>query len=172
MALIFQYGSNMSSVRLNSADRLARSAKVVGLAKTIERFDLEFSVWSKANGCGAANIVACPSGQVVYGVVYKLPDFLITRESAKAHGRRSMDAIEGEGINYVQQMILVENSECKALNAVTYVAKEPQTGLKTSLPYVTHILTGLDEHRMPPDYKTYVLRQIARNNPEIVLQLG
>jgi len=47
MALVFQYGSNMSVARLNSDDRLAGDAKVVCVATTIEPFDLVFSVWSK-----------------------------------------------------------------------------------------------------------------------------
>jgi hypothetical protein len=37
MAYIFQYGSNMSVSRLNHEDRLCGNAKVVCVAKTIEK---------------------------------------------------------------------------------------------------------------------------------------
>lgn len=172
MALIFQYGSNMSSERLNSADRIAGQAKVLGTGHTTERFDLLFSVWSKSNECAAADIAASDSGQRIYGVIYEVPDFLISRESAKLHGQRSMDAIEGEGVNYVRKEIRVENAKGEILSTTTYVVKDPQLGLKTSLPYVTHILDGLNEHQLPAAYRAYVLAQIVQNNPALEAQVA
>ena len=172
MALIFQYGSNMSSQRLNSTDRLAGQAKVFGTGQTIERFNLVFSVWSKSNECAAADIAANDSGQRIFGVIYEVPDFLISRESAKLQGRKSMDAIEGEGINYVKRDVQIETAHGGTVSAMTYVVKDPQAGLKTSLPYVTHILNGLDEHHLPAAYRTYVLAQIVQNNPALEAQVA
>lgn len=41
----------------------------------------------------------------VWGVVYDIPDYLIGKATAKAHNRKSLDAIEGEGTNYKQEFI-------------------------------------------------------------------
>lgn len=171
MALIFQYGSNMSSKRLNSADRLAGDAKVLSTGRTSDRFDLVFSVWSKSNECAAAAIVASSSGERIFGVIYEVPDFLMTRESAKTHARKSMDAIEGEGVNYIKREVQIEDAAGTTVTAITYVVKEPRTGLKTSMPYVTHILNGLHEHQLPADYKAYVVGQIVQNNPDLTAQI-
>ena len=43
MAVVFQYGSNMSVRQLNSADRLAGDAKLIGVARTVESYDLAFT---------------------------------------------------------------------------------------------------------------------------------
>ena len=79
MALVFQYGSNMSVVRLNSDGRLAGDAKAVCVATTVEPFELVFSVWSKSNSCAAADLLPSSAGRNVYGVLYEIPDFLLLR---------------------------------------------------------------------------------------------
>ena len=57
MTLVFQYGSNTSSSRLNSDDRSKGDAKVVGLVCTKDIFKLDFTVWGQGNKCAAADIV-------------------------------------------------------------------------------------------------------------------
>jgi hypothetical protein len=47
MAIVFQYGSNMSVARLNCTDCLAGDAKLIGVARTVESYELAFTVWSK-----------------------------------------------------------------------------------------------------------------------------
>ena len=92
MALVFQYGSNTSSARLNAPERLRRDAKSLGLAYTIGQYDLGFTVWSKTNNCAAADLVQTP-GRKAWGVLYEIPDNLLSRETAG--DRKSLDAIEG-----------------------------------------------------------------------------
>ncbi len=89
MALIFQYGSNLSVSRLNHADRLNGDAELVAVAQTVEHFELRFSVWSVTNNCAAADIVPNSSGRSIYGVLYSVPDHLLSRFSFKS-ARRSI----------------------------------------------------------------------------------
>jgi Gamma-glutamyl cyclotransferase, AIG2-like len=172
MSFVFQYGSNMSVARLNHVDRLAGDAKVVAVAKTVELFELGFTVWSKSNACAAADIAPSATGTQVYGVVYEISDFLISRDTAKVHGRKSMDAIEGEGTNYVRQTLELERLDGSTFSAVTYVVKDRSAGHKTSLPYVQHILDGLKEHRIPTEYQRYVASRIIQNNPTLQEELS
>lgn len=172
MALVFQYGSNMSVARLNSPERLAGDARVVGIARTAELFDLAFSVWSKSNECAAANLTKNSTGRSVYGVLYEVPDFLLSRDAAKAKNRRSLDAIEGEGTNYVRAMIDVIADDNATVRALTYLVKCPKADLKTSAAYVSHILAGLREHGMPVEYWQYVRAKILENNADLKDELS
>jgi len=167
MALVFQYGSNMSVARLNGDDRLAGNAKVVGVATTVERFELVFSVWSKSNNCAAADLLPSAAGRNIYGVLYEVPDFLLSRDTAKEKRRKSLDAVEGEGTNYVREMIDVVSTDGATVRALTYVAKNRQAQLKTSVAYVSHILAGLREHNMPKEYCQYVKSKVVENNAEL-----
>ena len=167
MALVFQYGSNMSVARINHPDRLASDAVPIGIARTVETFELMFTVWSKTNTCAAADIVPSKTGRSIYGVVYDIPDFLLPRYAAKEHNRKSLDEIEGESTNYVRRKIDLVKTNGLRLCAFTYVVKYRKTGLKTSLAYVRHILDGLKEHDIPEEYRQYVLSQIIENNSEL-----
>jgi cation transport regulator ChaC len=167
MALVFQYGSNMSVDRLNSKDRLAGDAKTVCVAKTIEPFELVFSVWSKSNDCAAADLLPSKAGRNIYGVLYEVPAFLIGRDVAKQKGRKSLDAIEGEGTNYVREMIDLVTNDGASIRAITYLAKNRQPNLKTSKDYVAHILKGIREHSMPVEYYQYVRSKIIENNGDL-----
>lgn len=164
MALVFQYGSNTSVRRLNSPDRLRGDATSLGLAFTFENFQLDFTVWSNTNNCAAADIVP-GNGRRVWGVLYEIPDYLISRDTSGE--RRSFDAIEGP--RYRRQEIQV----CKAsdpetsITAWTYTVIDKQDSLKTSCEYATHILTGLREHQAPSEYIEYVKDCIVRNNPDL-----
>jgi cation transport regulator ChaC len=165
MALIFQYGSNMSIARLNGKDRLCGDAKPIGVMKTLGLFELVFSVWSKTNNCAAADIVPCDFGKEIYGVVYDVPEILLSRNTAKMNNRISMDQIEGEGTNYVRRNIDLLKPDGSTASALTYVAKEPKSGLVTDLDYVKHILTGLSENNIPEEYRHYVRSRVIDNNP-------
>lgn len=169
MALVFQYGSNMSVARLNHTERLAGDAKPIGIATTLEPFELAFTVWSKTNNCASADINHSQAGRSIYGVVYDIPDFLLSRETAKKQSRKSLDAIEGEGTNYIRKTIKLLKTDGAQISAITYVVKEPMAGYKTSMAYVKHILDGLKEHAMPDEYCRYVVSRIIQNNPELPL---
>lgn len=167
MALIFQYGSNMSLARINHDSRLRGDATPVSIVRTSMLFELEFTVWSNTNKCAAANIVRTPTGRSIHGVLYEVPDYLISRETAKKFGRKSLDAIEGEGINYVRQKIELFMKDKSKQYATTYVVKKRNLCIKTDLAYVQHILDGLKENNIPEDYCQYVCEKIIENNPEI-----
>jgi hypothetical protein len=165
--LVFQYGSNMSSKRLNGPDRLAGGARRVGIAKTCNPHRLCFPVWSRPNGAAAASISPDPGGQLIFGVLYEIPSSLVYRKEAKTHKRRSLDAIEAEGTNYIRREIDLIHFDGGAISAVTYVAKRAGADLKTSSEYVSHILTGLTENDIPKAYRAYVGSCILQSNPEL-----
>ena len=174
--LVFQYGSNMSTARFNANNRLAGAATVVSLARTVKRFRFDFTVWSKCNGCAAADIVLDNSGRQIWGVLYSIPTDRIYRDTTP-DGTKALDSIEGEGINYLRHRIAVLRSDINgsSTEAVTYVVKERRAGLRTSLQYARHILCGLREHDAPTDYVEYVIAQIVMNNPDLdkaLSQLG
>jgi len=67
MTLVFQYGSNCSDAEINSDRRLRGDAEFVGIAETVDDFELAFDVQSKGRGCAAADIVRM-AGRKVWGV--------------------------------------------------------------------------------------------------------
>jgi hypothetical protein len=162
MALVFQYGSNTSSSRLNSAERLAGDAKDLGLVRTDGTFELCFNVWSTTNRCGAADIRE-GAGRVIWGILYEIPDYLIDRATSGV--RRSLDAIEGA--KYERRTIVLLRPDGTRLEdgTITYTVRTPQIRLKTSLEYASHILAGLREHRAPDDYIAYVKNRVVLNHP-------
>jgi hypothetical protein len=170
MALIFQYGSNCSESQINGEDRLRGDAKFVGIAETIDDYQLAFDVFSKTRECAASDIVPSP-GCKVWGVLYEMPDFLIHRKTAAEHDRKSLDAIEGEGKNYARHSIIVKSANGDIRAAITYRVITPQPGLKTSLDYVRHIVDGLREHCVSEQYVAAVKDIACVNNPAIALQV-
>jgi hypothetical protein len=161
--LVFQYGSNTSSAHLNERARLNGDARDLGLVRTRDRFELDFDVWSEKNQCFASDIRTGGTRQV-WGVLYEVPEFLIDRQTAKARGRKSLDAIEGK--LYVRRDIAVEKPDGTPIagGVVTYTVIEPQGTQPTSLEYGRHILTGLREHEAPADYIEYVKGRIVASN--------
>jgi gamma-glutamylcyclotransferase len=171
MALVFQYGSNCSEGQINSKDRLSGDAKFVGIAETLEDFELAFDVQSARRNCAASDIVRKHGGKV-WGVLYEVPDFLIGRKTARAHSRKSFDAIEGEGSNYKRETIKVRRQNREIVPVLTYTVKCPKSGLKTSTDYVRHIVVGLREHKVPDEYVAKVKTIAAANNPEIAVDVA
>lgn len=165
--LVFQYGSNMSSKRLNGPDRLAGGARRVGIAQTCDPYRLCFPVWSRPNGAAAASISPDPGGLPIFGVLYEIPSALVYRKEAKPHKRKSLDAIEAEGTNYIRREIDLIHPDGSAISATTCVAKKAGADLKTSSEYVNHILTGLAENDIPKTYRAYVGSCIVKSNPEL-----
>lgn len=167
MALVFQYGSNCSTARLNSAERLQGDATPVGLVETVDNYELRFDVWSTRNNCAAADIV--PGGaDTVLGVLYEVPDKLMDSDTAPK-GRKSFDAIEGNG--YERRSIRVKRQDGTIVNAVTYVVRQPARDLRTSIEYVRHIVDGLRENGAHQRYITRVKHAATSNNPDIAEQI-
>ena len=95
MPLVFQYGSNMCSNRLNGADRLQGHASLVGIAETIENYEYSFDIWSGGrNNCAAADLIP-RQGRKIWGVLFEIPMFYIQRDPERR--RKTLDGIEGEG---------------------------------------------------------------------------
>jgi len=154
VSLVFQYGSNMSSKRLNLPSRLKGGAAPVGVAYTVDKFELVFDIWSKTNCCAAADIVP-GSGRNIWGVLYEIPQNLIDRH--KSGCRKSLDEIEGECTNYQRMTIDLKLPNGSRKNGVwTYIGKDRKKWIQTSLPYVKHILCGLRENNVPEEYVEYV----------------
>lgn len=168
MALVFQYGSNCSSERLNSETRLRGDAKSLGLVETVDPFELRFNVWSNGNGCAASDIVL--SGRdPIKGVLYEVPDYLISTETAASHGRKSFDAIEGPA--YERQAILVRKTNGETVEAITYVVRNPTPNLHTSVEYVGHIVRGLREHGADHAHIARVKRAAIQNIPALAKEI-
>lgn len=169
MALVFQYGSNTSSTRLNSDERLRGDARDLGLVCTETPFELDFDVWSTGNACAAADILE-GRGRPIWGVLYEVPDHLIQRETAGE--RRSLDAIEGW--HYGRRPIRVQRPDGTRVagEVITYTVVNPGRGRRTSIEYVSHIIAGLREHCAPDEYLAYVKARAIANNPDLAAQMG
>jgi len=170
MALVFQYGSNCSENEINSEDRLCGDATFVGVAETVEDFELAFDVQSARRGCAASDIVRKNGGKV-WGVLYEVPEYLIKKETAKPRGRKSFDQIEGESTNYKRETIEVRRPNGVVVTALTYTVKNPQFGLKTNVDYVRHIVCGLRDHQVPDEYIAKVKAIASANNPDIAAEV-
>src|SRR5205823_6233305 len=117
------YGSNADANRLNGADRLRGRASVIGLAATVEPYELAFRVWSKTNRCAAADLVRQGTSPA-WGVLFEVPDYLLTRVTAGTE--RSFDEIEAEGVNYRRFWLPVRDTSGRVMIALTYVVINPQ----------------------------------------------
>jgi hypothetical protein len=169
VALVFQYGSNLDAERLNGLSRLRGDARVIGKAVTQDDYEFVFDIWSESEGGHAAADIVSGSGRRIWGVIYEVPDYLMSRKMANAKGRKSFDEVEGEGSNYERTQIRLNWPDGRpvAKPVITYIGKNRRTGIKTTAEYVRHILKGLAEHRLPRDYEEYVRNRILENNPEL-----
>jgi cation transport regulator ChaC len=139
-------------------------AQSLGLAQTVAHYELQFNVWSAGNKCAASDLVA--GGQFsAYGVLYEVPGYLISRETAHVVRRRSFDEIEGKA--YERRVIQVRRSDGAVLEAITYLVRNPRQNLHTSAEYVAHIIGGLREHGAAEEYIQSVKATAIANNPEI-----
>jgi gamma-glutamylcyclotransferase (GGCT)/AIG2-like uncharacterized protein YtfP len=168
--LVFQYGSNCSDSQINGKERLKGDAKFVSIAETVDDYELAFDVFSNGRHCAAADIVR-KSGGKVWGVLYEIPEHLIGRDPARAHGRKSLDAIEGEGTNYERRDIDVRKPDGQIVSSLTYTVRNPRAGLAPDLDYVRYIIAGLRERGIPADYIDRVKKIASARNPGIASAL-
>ena len=166
MPLIFQYGSNCNTGRLNAPERLAGAAEDRGRAETIDEFDLRFDVWSQGNGCAASDLVpARGTGRHAWGVLYEIPADLIRGE--RGDRRKTLTKIEGS--LYEEKPVRVRDKDGHEVEepVTTFVVRhtnenntERRAGLWTSADYVGHIVNGLRAHgveEVAPDYIEHVI---------------
>jgi AIG2-like family len=164
--LLFQYGSNMGPERLNSSDRLAGAAQVIGFA-CLDHWGIRFDVYSVKNNCGVTDIVPAAQENVL-GVLYEVPYSLVVAP----RGQRScMDKIEGARrgrlSNYKRQKILVRR-DGENIEAQTYVGtalgrrrflRRSSEDCQVSEAYFEHLLAGARRFKLPKSYVTYLRRQ-------------
>lgn len=79
----------------------------------------------------------------------------------------SLDAIEGEGINYERKNIEIQKPDGQIVTALTYTVINPQAGLTTNIDYVRYIIVGLRERSIPDAYIEKVKGIARANNPRI-----
>ncbi|MDP7385622.1 MAG: gamma-glutamylcyclotransferase family protein [Nitrospinota bacterium] len=166
MPLVFQYGSNTSSKRLNSDERLEGDANSLGLARTVENFELTFSHLSKRNKCATAHLQS-GVGRKIFGVFYDISEDRVFRN--KGGQKKTLDEIEGEGKEYCRtkiSVVLVKDPG-ESFPACTYLVKGPKNSVETNTSYVGYIIAGLREHCAPLEYIEYVKRQAVSNNPSL-----
>jgi AIG2 family protein len=149
MPLVFQYGSNCTTARLNGPNRLKGAAKDLGRAKTVEDFDIAFDVVSDTNGCAASDLIKRP-GRKAWGVLYNVSKSGLERLKAK------------EGPRYEKKPIRVIDKKRKRHNATTFLVleKDRREGLAASAAYVSWIIYGLRDHGVPEDWIDHV-RDVA-----------
>ena len=179
MGFVFQYGANMSSARLNAESMMNGYAAPMGLARTLEPFELEFSCKNRQFACATVSLRPCSQEDVpdlqrcrqIYGVLYDIPD---DRMYGKGEGHlRTLDEIETEQGAYQRSevRVVLMGHEDKPLTALTYLARDPEPFLKTELHYAVHLFAGLREFGAPQDYLKYVRFRIIRTNPKLAAAL-
>jgi hypothetical protein len=94
---------------------------------------------------------------------------LIDRETLKACGRNSSDAIEGKICK--RDTITVRRPNGDVALALTYTVISRKAELKASVDYVRHIVCGLREHKIPDAYIARVKDIAAANNPDIASEI-
>jgi len=164
---LFQYGSNMSSARLNSPKRLNKRARRPFRAR-LDAWGIRFDLYSKCNASGVTDIVQV-DGEYVMGVVYKVPVRLVYAPTGK---RSKMDEIEGtrtDGTgNYQRKRINVVNGRGETIPVVTYIGTEHGTrrflrrdelDRRVSRTYFSHLLKGAHKFRFADSYISYLQRQ-------------
>jgi hypothetical protein len=149
MPLVFQYGSNCTTARLNGPNRLKGAAKDLGRVKTVEDFDIAFDIMSNTNSCAASDLIKRP-GRKAWGVLYKV----------SKNGLERLKAIEGP--HYEEKPVRVIGKKRKKHSATTFVVrkKDCHEGLATSAAYVSWIIYGLRDHGVPEDWIDHV-RDVA-----------
>jgi hypothetical protein len=161
MPLVFQYGSNCTAARLNGPSRLAGHAEDRGRAQTVEDFDIAFDIYSQTNSCAASDLVPTP-GRKPWGVLYEVAEDFI--RGKRPDGQKTLKDVEGP--RYEEKPISVIDQNGVRREAVTFVVREAERrpGLATSAAYVSWIVYGLRDHRVPEDWIAHVTEVAIATN--------
>jgi hypothetical protein len=156
-AVLFQYGSNCSTERLNGPDRLNGAAEIEGCDQTVDEFDIAFHVWSSGKECAAANLIPVRgTGCQAWGILYQTSE----------KGLQRLRQIEGP--RYEEKAIRVRNCAGEIVEAATFLVKadDRQSGLWTSAKYVSYIVRGLRDQKALEGYTQHVIDVAIRTNEE------
>jgi len=151
----FAYGSNMSirrKVKRTGIIREAVLARLKGyrLAFNKKAARVEDNVY--------ANVVVSPSDEV-WGVAYL----------CNAEAMNDLDRWEGVASgNYQRQSVQLIVRKGETLQAVMYIADDDYIvgESKPSDKYLNHLLTGAQEHGLPPDYIAMIKRIANQGNEQ------
>jgi hypothetical protein len=168
---LFQYGSNMSSRRLNSAQRLGGAATPIGRAR-LDGWGIRFDLYSETNKCAVTDIRRSHA-EHVWGALFCVPRELVIAPS----GRSRMDEIEGAGkgerSNYRRETIYARRGRY-LVQAETYVGTAPArhrfnraspVKQRVSKKYFAYLIKGSRENRLPKSYVAYLKRQAGGSTP-------
>ena len=176
---LFQYGSNMSSGRLQSkVNKYRHNFAPTGTREQIRclgrgrlsgwRFTLD--LYSVGQNCLVADIIAGSAEDQVWGVVYKLDRELVDRTD----GQRSvLDRIEGHRPtsnpeNYRPRIVRLELGGAR-VSAITYVGtedarrrcREEHHDARVDSQYAAAVLDGAANADLPSDYQAFLRRELA-----------
>jgi gamma-glutamylcyclotransferase len=140
-ALVFAFGSNMSSERFRG---YGMQPVGPGRAALLTGYSLEFTKLSKDDS-GKASVHPC-SQDHVWGVLYQIPDVDLC----------VLDRREGSGYRREALTVSVDDS---LVEAWVYVAKDPvRTGLLRPYSwYKQFLIFGAREHSLPSEYINRIL---------------
>lgn len=137
--------------------------------RTSNKYNFDFTVWSRTNQCAAADIIDGEETQI-FGVLYNIPDEKVYKGLCRPDSK-CLDQIEGEGSNYQRIKIEVEDLNGKRIDkeVLTYVVNNEKRDftVKTSSEYVSHIILGLENVNAPNDYVNYVKGKAKLNNQKL-----
>jgi cation transport regulator ChaC len=147
--LVFAYGSNMLSARIQ---KRCPSARACGVAR-LPGYDL---AWHKRSedGSGKCDVVTGAADSAVFGVVYAVA------RSEKA----GLDRAEGLGVGYQERAASVVLGD-SATNAVLYVATQTDPKLLPYSWYRDLVVAGAQEHGLPQEYLHRLQAAPAKEDP-------
>lgn len=148
--LVFAYGSNMLSARIQERCPSAQAVRVARLPG----FEL---AWHKrsTDGSGKCDVVARTPGSAVFGVVYAVP------RSEKA----GLDRAEGLGAGYDERAASVWLQD-NPMDVVLYVATDTDAALRPYTWYRELVVAGAREHGLPYDYLRILHTAAAIEDPD------
>lgn len=144
--LYFAYGSNMLIERLRSR---CNSTQFFGTAIALN-YVLSFEKFSTKDGSGKATIIH-QDGGVTPGVIFQINNIdqeILDREEGFKSAKPSDPERYGRHDNFRIQTI--ETNE--VVFAMTYLANNPQKGLKPYDWYLALVVAGAEQHKIDPDY--------------------
>jgi gamma-glutamylcyclotransferase len=148
--LVFSYGSNMLSARIQER---CPSAQAVGVA-TLARYELAWHKRSR-DGSGKCDVVPCGAESVVWGVVFRVPH----------SEKRALDRAEGLGQGYEERTVVVSLNDCRT-EVVLYAATDVDPALRPYTWYLELVLAGAREHRLPADYVARLVAVDSGDDPD------
>ncbi len=150
--LYFSYGSNMSSLRLESR---VPSARFVTVA-TLHRHQLRFH---KRGRDGSAKCDATATGDQDHRILGVVFDICPSEKPL-------LDRKEGLGNGYEEKLVQLIAPDGRQLQALTYYATAIDPRLKPFHWYKEHVLRGAREHKLADDYIGIIVAVDSVDDPQ------